>query len=133
MAGKGRPKTGGRDWKPGQSGNPKGPPAIDKHVREVKNLSAEEYLELASFLLRATDSDIEQVLSNPDSPKLEKIFAQVLKTTQETGSMSQLDLILNRLIGKPREAPPGEQSRNSETILAEIRKALNDPSDERKA
>lgn len=78
-------KTGGRDWKPGESGNPNGrPPAEDS----LSNLIREE---------------LEKV--DPDTgltPK--KVIAQLLVKLAQEGDKSAIDRVLDRTEGKPKQS-----------------------------
>ena len=93
----------GRRWKKGQSGNPTGKTAHPVEVKEIRRLCAGEFIEIATFLLRATDAEVDEIIDSPDAPKLQKIIARILNTTQTTGSMTSLDILLTRLFGKPKD------------------------------
>jgi hypothetical protein len=97
MPGKGRP------FKKGQSGNPKGMAAMPKELRDLRRHTAAEIRLLIAMLLRSTREEVEAAEANEQEPILNRIFAQVLIKTYETGNFMTLDSVLNRLIGKVKE------------------------------
>lgn len=90
-------------FKKGTTGNPSGRPTVPKEIRELKKVTAEGFAEMASTLLYATDEQIVALLKDPGAPMLKKIVARILEKTIETGSMAQMDQLLNRLIGKVQD------------------------------
>jgi hypothetical protein len=100
MAAKGSEKT---YFKKGKSGNPKGRPTVPKEIRDIKKLSADELAEIVSTLFFATDAEIASLINDPDAPKLKKIVASILNKTAESGNATQLDQLLNRVIGKVQD------------------------------
>lgn len=98
-------KTGGRDFAKGNTiGKGFGRPKAEFHVTDIRNLTREELEGLISLLLRSTDAEIIKVRQDPNETKLRKLIAQALISAQETGDMRQLDLILNRVIGKVKDS-----------------------------
>lgn len=134
---KGTPKTGGRDWKPGQSGNPAGskPLGLDAHERRLlKVLTAKEFAEMASTLLYATDAEINAILEDALSPKFKRIIAKALNRAEDEGNFTALNQVLDRVVGTVMQSPPpkdDDQSRNAAAILADFRKLLDDPANGR--
>lgn len=96
-------KTGGKDFVPGKSGNINGRPSIPKELRDLKKYTAEELEELITTLFNATDAEIEEIIRDPAAPRIKKLMAQVLEKSYESGNMSQVDMVLSRIIGKVRE------------------------------
>lgn len=134
MAGKGKPKTGGRNWKPGQSGNPAGAQPVPVEVKLIKLLSWKELALACSVLLYADQDEIERINADRKEPKLHRIIASALERAHVDGNFFALNQILDRVIGKVKEATPEdpEGSRNGQAVLDEIRKVINDPRNERK-
>lgn len=90
-------------FKKGQTGNPNGRPTVPKEIREFKKLTAQQVEEIVSTLLYATETDIKDLLANPEASQLKRIVASILMATFESGNMTQFDQLLNRVIGKPKE------------------------------
>lgn len=93
---KGR-KTGGRDWKPGESGNPKGPTPLPLEVREFRKAARAEIIEEFKYLWSMTEQELRDII-NPenDVPMIRKAIARQLLG-------GELEEVLNRVIGKPKE------------------------------
>jgi hypothetical protein len=133
--GKGK-KTGGRDFKKGQSGNPSGGVKLPAEIRDIRKLSVEEYKRVVESLLNSSELTLQTTDLDPTAPYLERIVAKCLKRIYESGSIYSLDILLNRLIGRVPDVTPksgDEESRNGFAVLEEIRKVINDPRNERKA
>jgi hypothetical protein len=104
MTGRGRTKgSKTTQFAKGQSGNPTGKVPVDPRVKEIKKFTAEELEQLISVLLEAGPDELERIDADPTAPMIKKIMASILTRTQMTGSMQQLDMVLNRLIGKVKE------------------------------
>lgn len=100
MAGPGSKKT---QFKKGESGNPAGKPALDPKIKALKKLTAVELEEMINGLLSANEDELNKIDSSASEPYIRRIMVRILQRTYETGSMQQLDMILNRLIGKVKE------------------------------
>jgi len=76
---------------------------LPQEVRDLRRLTVDEIELMISTLLTATESEVESVIEDPTAPVIKKIICNVLGKTNETGNMSQFDLLLNRVIGKVKE------------------------------
>jgi hypothetical protein len=100
MAGDGSKKT---QFKKGQTGNPNGRPTLPKEIRNLKKFSTKELEDLITVLFQADDVEIQAIINDPTAPRIKKIMAQVLEKAMETGNMNQVDMVLNRIVGKVKE------------------------------
>jgi len=129
-------KTGGRNFQPGQSGNPKGKKPVDYDVLTIKLLTAKELALACSVLIYASQDELDRIDRDRSEPKLHRIISAALNKAHEEGDFSMLNQILDRVIGKPKElamdADEDEQKKGL-AILAEIRKVIDDRGNERKA
>lgn len=89
-------------FKPGNPGGP-GQPKIDPEVKRIRKFTAQELEELITTLLALTDEERIAVLKDPKASTIKKCIASVLTKAGEQGNMSQLDMVLNRVIGKVKE------------------------------
>ena len=78
-------KTGGRDWKKGESGNPNGAP---RKENSLNNLLRE----------RLEDIDPDQERSNKD------IIADALVALAKTGNLAAIERVWDRIEGKPHQS-----------------------------
>jgi hypothetical protein len=93
-------KTGGRDWKPGESGNPHGSPGLPQELKDARKLNVAEVTELLTRVADMSPADFEAY-----TPKtmLEKTVIKALKIAADDGSIAHLSLILDRTIGKVKD------------------------------
>lgn len=119
-------KTGGRDWVPGQSGNPNGQPKVPLKLREFQSMAKKEIVEEFQYLWSMTESDLLEIIrikpgnyedqpggAKPDLeknieiengvPAVRKFIARAIMKAVRTGDMTHIDQILNRVIGKVKE------------------------------
>lgn len=93
-------KTGGRDVKKGQVLNPHGRPKLTDEERAVRNLSREQFLEVANLLISKSFEELQRILDAPETPALMSWIVRVILINAEKGDYEPLDKLLNRLIGK---------------------------------
>lgn len=96
-------KSGGRDFKPGQSGNPGGTSKVDRELMVIRKLSKEKFKDLANILISGTREDLERMLAKPDTTALTEMVIKVVLGIAERGDMTSLDRLLDRLIGKVKD------------------------------
>jgi hypothetical protein len=94
-------KTGGRDFKPGESGNPNGRPPLPVWMREVRNKSEKEFIELLHRFGSLTTADLREVSKNEELPVEHMMFVQwlIAAFTDENARRSYMD----RRYGKVQE------------------------------
>lgn len=92
-------KTGGRNFKKGQSGNPNGPAPLSPEARAFKNLTREGFETIANKYLSATRDEIRAALQDPSMKAIELAVISVINQAIK-GEGRMLDLLLTRLIGK---------------------------------
>ena len=100
---KGR-KTGGRNWKPGQSGNPKGRMPIPEDLRQIQKFSRTVIELILNKYMQTPTIELKRMLDNPDKiPAMELMVIQVLVKGIEKGDERRLGFLFDRVIGKPKE------------------------------
>lgn len=90
------PKT---RFKKGQSGNPSGPKR-DPILRETKKLTAIEFRDMMAALMKMSQEELTTVMNNKDAPFVWRIYAKMYIKAYNSGNISQVDLTLNRVVGK---------------------------------
>ena len=113
-------------WKPGQSGNPSGI-HTNKEVIKIRKFSADSLREALSTFLSTPMEEMEGMLSNPKTPIFQQWVLAVAEKGIRKGDPTALDIVLNRVVGKPREfhdvtiAPKVIPQGSSEMIAQAIR------------
>lgn len=96
-------KTGGRSFKPGNKANPKGGGALSPKIRAIRKITNEHIEEVADVILDGNLDKLKGLLGNPDSSVLKVWLAKAAAEGIRKGDIYPLDLILNRVIGKPKD------------------------------
>jgi hypothetical protein len=88
----------------GQSGNPLGSPR--KIVTALRELGYKEcqVRDTMIVLLALTEDELKKVLANKDSTILEKTVAGALLKGAQNKSLFNIELVMSRLFGRPRES-----------------------------
>jgi hypothetical protein len=90
-------------FKPGQSGNPGGRPRVDEETKRIRQLTKEQFKDLANILLSGTFEDLQRIQDAPETTALTGWTVKVIITAWERGDYKTLDELLNRLIGKVKD------------------------------
>lgn len=90
-----KPGTG-RDFLPGQSGNPKGRPPDSPEIKALKKLTKGELAVLLNKVLQSKPEDLKTFKGTV----LELWLAAGATKAIQTGDYSRLEFLINRLIGK---------------------------------
>ncbi len=96
-------KTGGRNWKLGQSGNPAGRIKIPDDVKEARKFNAAEATRIITKYLYMNSSELELAITDPETPAMELMLAKIIKKSAEAGDHFRLNFLLDRTIGKVTE------------------------------
>lgn len=97
-------KTGGRDFKPGQSGNPAGKKAEEPELRAAKKIMKTEFEATMLELLALPYAQLKKLASEADAVQagtvsLKMALARGLHKSIALGDLSRLTFYLDRLVG----------------------------------
>jgi len=98
------PIPGNKPFKPGQSGNPKG--RAPKYITTITDKTGYRNSEIADCMksmLKMTIGEISEIQKSKDAPILEKLLAAGIQSDLQKGELRNLESILNRSYGKPKE------------------------------
>jgi hypothetical protein len=110
-------KTGGKDFKPGESGNPNGRPPLPADLKATRDMDQVEFERLARGLMRLTKAHLNELLKSPDTPAQVVMLARIIRSAMWSGDQKRLDFLMNRLVGRvdtkvqagQKEKPQGRQ------------------------
>lgn len=101
-----RPKP----FQKGQSGNPNGrAPKYITIVTDKTGYKNSEIQDCMKSMLRMTLDEISEIQNSKDTPILEKLLAAGIQSDLQKGELRNLESILNRSYGKPKEFVEMEQ------------------------
>lgn len=95
-------------WKPGQSGNPSGRPKLPEELRSIRALTQEELQRIISKYGRMPLPELDAIIAAKAGPTLELVVARILQEAFKRGDGQRLEFLLNRALGKPKEAPAAD-------------------------
>lgn len=93
-------KSGGKNWKPGQSGNPNGRPLLPGDIKESRKFNAIEATRIITRYLCMTALEIAAAVENPNTTAMELVLAKVIVEAGKTGDYQRLNFLFDRTIGK---------------------------------
>lgn len=97
--GKGKPpKT--TQFKPGNNANPLGANAHDPVAKALRKITKETLNEVIELALNANTSELNRIYQDPETPALKKILCGVIADACKDKTLSSLERLLERLIGK---------------------------------
>lgn len=97
-----RPKLEGVPWPKGVSGNPGGRPTLPKEIREMRNLTGQEFIRVCSELFEMTGDEMNELIKNSKEEKTLKLMvASIILHGIKKGDAVRLSMLLDRVIGKP--------------------------------
>lgn len=99
----GTPKTGGRVFQKGQSGNPKGRPPIPPELKAVKQLSPQSVRLLVSKFAAMSKEELAELLQKPDTPLIEITIGSIFAKAAKEGDYSRFNFLLDRSVGKVKD------------------------------
>jgi hypothetical protein len=119
-------KTGGRDFKPGESGNPAGRPPMSPDVRAARRVNQYEFELICNRLFFLSYDEVRAVAKAKETPALERMMAKLIALACATGDERRIEVLLTRTIGKVetkvqagQTKPPAPEGRRPEEMSDE--------------
>ncbi len=96
-------KAGGKDWKPGESGNPNGRPKVPSDVKQARKLNKVKVERILNRFLAMDRQELERIKTDPSTPILDLFVAGLVAKGVSQGDHKRLEFIFDRLVGKVTE------------------------------
>lgn len=129
-------KTGGRDWKPGQSGNPERKGLSDPAATKIRQLTRAQIAEIGTVVLDGSLEDLNKIVTDPKASALRVWIATIIVDGIKQGDVVKLNALLDRIAGKVKQEigfgpnsfdPSGVKGMSDEVLEVEYRKLLANP------
>lgn len=112
-------KTGGRNFEPGQSGNPSGSSNLAKKLGNIRKLNQAQVSEILNRFVTMSLEDVVEFANDKSNPSIEILVATILIHGIKGGDPTRLTFLLDRLIGKVKE-------QHEHTFLGNVNAAIVD-------
>lgn len=97
-------KSGGRDFKPGVSGNPNGRPKAPEGYFEVKKMNRQEMEMLTYYYWTLPINELELKFKDPETPARDKLIIRVVIEGIKKGDSHVMGFLTDFVFGaKPKE------------------------------
>lgn len=106
-------KTGGRNFKAGNSGNPSGRPKLPEDVKAMLNLNQAEFVRNANEILSMSVAELDAVIGDQKQPVFKALIARIIKEGLMGGDHKKLEFFLDRIVGKPKQQIETEVNKKS--------------------
>jgi len=90
-------------WEKGESGNPKGRPKKLVPSMKMEGYKLPEINDTIQHIISMNHEQLKSVLDNPNATILEKTVANALVMSLKKGTLENIETLLNRVYGKPKE------------------------------
>lgn len=97
-------KTGGKNFKPGETGNPNGRPQVPQDVKQMRELNKVELTRILNKFVYLTKDELSECLKDPMTPAVEMMVGTIIHKAITTGDHSRLTFILDRLVGPNKQS-----------------------------
>lgn len=97
-------------WKPGQSGNPLGRPAIKPELKKLAREARETALASIEKVMLMTPNQLRESLQNPDAPLVQHLVASVMNKALKEGCPVRAQFLMNYVLGRPQTSADLEKT-----------------------
>lgn len=122
-------KTGGRDFKPGQSGNPLGARLHNPALKAVRRLTQIEIEEVGALVLDGDLERLQAIMKDTTASALKVLIASCMIKAISKGDASAMNVILDRMVGRVKQVVQVDMSEsakklNDEQLLGEVQRIM---------
>lgn len=111
-------KTGGRNFEPGICPNPNGRPPITPEVKALRGLTHEHIKDVMDLLVDQEFEKLREMAKDTSLPALKLLYIRAVLRAVETGDLANIEIVLNRVLGKPKERIEHSGAITLESIIA---------------
>jgi hypothetical protein len=96
-------KTGGRNFKKGQSGNPAGRPGLPRDLRKISKLTPAIVRAVIAKISMLNKKNILEIIESEETSMIEASIATIYLKAVDQGDYTRMNFLLERSIGKVKE------------------------------
>ncbi len=93
---------------------------LPEELRGIRSLSHLEVVKLISKWARMTEVEMDAALADPNTIMLELCFGSMFKKSKEHGDFTRIAFLLDRSIGKAREAIDDDETDEARSELSKL-------------
>jgi hypothetical protein len=102
-----------KKFKKGQTGNPLGAKLHNKDLKAMRQLTYAEIAEVGSLILQGNLERLKEIRNNPESSVFKVWVCSIAINAINKGDATSLNVILDRIVGKPKGDTPQITINNS--------------------
>lgn len=102
-------KTGGKSFEVGNKANPIGAAAHNPITKALRRLTQEDVADIGSLILSGNKDELQRIKDDPTSSFLRAWFCSVALKAFASGDATQVNVLLDRIIGKTKEKTEVDQ------------------------
>lgn len=87
-------------WQPGQSGNPEGSKPQPINEKMLRRFTKEHVADVFNQIMELTEKELTAFMADDNVSAFEKAIAKTVEKARDSGDMTQIEKLLDRIIGK---------------------------------
>lgn len=99
-----------KPWRPGQSGNPLGRPAVKPELKKLAREGRDAALAAIESVMLMTPNQLRESLQNPDAPLVQHLVASVMNKALKEGCPVRAQFLMNYVLGRPQTSADLEKT-----------------------
>ena len=96
-------KTGGKDFQPGETGNPNGRPKLPDDIKALRKMNKIEVERILNEFVFMTPEELQAKMHDKSTPTMELAVGKILAEAIKKGDQVRLGWVLDRLIGPVKQ------------------------------
>jgi hypothetical protein len=116
-------KTGGKNFRPGVSGNPAGRPPLPADLKAARQMNRVALERLLNEILYLTKEELKERFKDPETPAVERMVIQLVRSACWGGNYLKIGFLIKQLCPAPPAGSEPAGAAGARTFVDLIREA----------